>query len=182
MRCATRVNRVTTEERVPCRNAAVARGARSRQVVPAPCPQWLLRAERSAALCRVPPTRRAARARSRRPPPPHFVASPPMVIRHPDGTLRAVVWYTCSSRATPSDHAPSIFRVVACGLSGAGTKLRGAPKDSKRSTALSKAHASPDGSAHQGRSLMDRLIKAPPCKVPKIGSSSRYGSRDRASS
>ena len=93
-----------------------------------------------------------------------------------------VVWYTCSSRATPSDHAPSIFRVVACGLPGAGTKLRGAPKDSKRSTALSKAHASPDGSAHQGRSLMDRLIKAPPCKVPKIGSSSRYGSRDRASS
>ena len=154
--------RLTTEERVPCRNAAVARGVRSRQVVPAPCPQWLLRAERSAALCRVPPTRRAARARSRRPPP------------HPTSSLRhqwssdipmvhsLVVWYTCSSRATPSDHAPSIFRVVACGLPGAGTKLRGAPKDSKRSTALSKAHASPDGSAHQGRSLMDRLIKAAP--------------------
>ena len=99
------------------------------------------------------------------------VSSPPP---HPTSSLRhqwssdipmvhsMVVWYTCSSRATPSDHASSIFRVVACGLPGAGTKLRGAPKDSKRSTALSKAHASPDGSAHQGPSLMDRLIKAAP--------------------
>ena len=142
-------------------------------------------AAQSRAQCRVMPCATDAPRRTR------AVSSPPP---HPTSSLRhqwssdipmvhsLVVWYTCSSRATPSDHAPSIFRVVACGLPGAGTKLRGAPKDSKRSTALSKAHASPDGSAHQGRSLMDRLIKAPPCKVPKIGSSSRYGSRDRASS
>ena len=116
--------------------------------------------------------------------PPHPTSSlpPPMVIRHPDGTLLGSMVHVQLARDA----------IRSCTIHIQSRRLwlvGGWHKASRRSEglqtihpALSKAHASPDGSAHQGRSLMDRLIKAPPCKVPKIGSSSRYGSRDRASS
>ena len=87
---------VSVRDSLPCNDrractvsyAAVARGVRSRQVryrhrvlsgcsEPSAVPRYAVCHRRAA------PHARGLVA----PPPPHFVASPPMVIRHPDGTL-----------------------------------------------------------------------------------------------